>query len=48
MTEMSLPDNASHEYEVLDKYSDREYEEVAQVHLTKCPAYAVPTINTKT
>ena len=41
-------ENAHHEYEILDKYSGRECEEVAQVHLTKCPVYGVPTIHTKT
>ena len=48
MTGANLPDNAPHEYEVLDKYN-REYEEVnvAQMDLTKCPAY-VPTIHAKT
>ena len=46
MTETNLSDNAPHEYEVLDKYN-REYEEIAQMDLTKCPAY-VPTIHTKT
>ena len=46
MTWMNLSDNAPHEYEVLDMYN-REYEEIAQIDLTKCPAY-VPTIHTKT
>lgn len=44
MTEMNLSDNAPHEYEVLDKYNrEIEYEEVAEVDLTNCPAY-VPTM----
>ena len=47
MTEMNTTDDAPHEYEVPDKYCSREHEEIAQVHLTECPAY-VPTLHIKT
>ena len=46
MTEANITDNATHEYEVLDKYT-KEYEGVAEIDLTKCPAY-VPTRQGKT
>ena len=46
MSEANFTDNATHEYEVLDKYS-KEYEDIAEMDLTKCPAY-VPTRQTKT
>ena len=44
MSEANFTDNAIHEYEVLDKYS-KEYEDTAEMDLTKCPAY-VPTRQT--
>ena len=47
MTEMNTPGDALHDYEVPNKYCSREHEEVAQVHLTECPAY-VPTLHIKT
>ena len=43
---MSLSDNATHEYEVLDKYT-KDYEDIAQMNLTECPAYA-PTVCSST
>ena len=46
ITEANFTDNATHEYEMVDKYS-KEYEDIAEMDLTKCPAY-VPTRQTKT
>jgi hypothetical protein len=37
-TEANLTDSATHEYEAIDKYT-KEYEDVVEMDLTKCPAY---------
>jgi hypothetical protein len=37
-TNANLTDCTAHDYEVIDKYA-KEYEEVVEMDLTKCPAY---------
>ena len=38
IAEENLTDSATHEYEVIDKYT-KEYRDVVEMDLTKCPAY---------
>jgi hypothetical protein len=38
ITEANLTDSSTHEYEVIDKYT-KEYEDIIEMDLTKCPAY---------